>query len=90
MRAQITCYMVTEIYYTFCELLFSVGAGVVILSPNFQKVGKAWQDLNFYSGVAGKKGVTFSRSCNFYIKDKLKSEIFNDQQKCFALSYLRI
>ena len=68
MQAQITCYMVTEIYYTFCELLFSVGAGVAILSPNFQKVGKAWQDLNFYSGVAGKKGVTFFKELQFLHK----------------------
>ena len=32
-------------------------------------------------GGAGKDGVTFFRvGCNFYIKSKLKSEIFNDKK----------
>ena len=32
-------------------------------------------------GVAGKEGVTFFRRvCNFYVKKKLKSEIFNDKK----------
>ena len=34
-------------------------------------------------GVDGKKGVTSFRGggCNFHIKNKLKSEIFNDKKK---------
>ena len=33
-------------------------------------------------GVAGKEGVTFFRGgCNFYIKNKVKSEMFNDRKK---------
>ena len=45
----------------------------------------------FYRGVAGKLGVTFFRGegFSFYIKNKLKSEIFNNKkiykQKCFSL-----
>ena len=32
-------------------------------------------------GVAGKEGVTFFMAgCNFHIKNKLKSEIFNDKK----------
>ena len=42
-------------------------------------------------GVAGKKGVTFSRGgCNFLIKNKLKFGIFNDKkvytQECFVIT----
>ena len=50
------------------------------------KKGQAWQDLNFYRGLLGKKGWLFSgRGCNFDIKNKLKSEIFNDK-KSLAIS----
>ena len=46
-------------------------------------------------GVVGKEGVTFFRGgCNFYVKDKLKSDIFNNrkvyQQIYFSLSELRL
>ena len=40
----------------------------------------------FLEGVAGNEGV----ACNFYVKNKLKSETFHDKksykQKCFCLS----
>ena len=37
--------------------------------------GGAWQDLNFFRGLLGKREVTFIKgSSNFYIKNKLKSE----------------
>ena len=50
--------------------------GVNLLS-NFQK-RVAWQDVIC---VARKEGVTFFRgSCSCYIKNKLKSEIFNDKK----------
>ena len=54
----------------------------------------AWQDLNFQRGLLGKRVVIFSGGCNFYIQNKLKSEIFNDKkvykQNYFFLSQLRI
>ena len=68
----------------------SLSAGGFNLLPNFEK-GGVWQDLKFESEVAGKKGAIFFRlGCNFYRKNKLKSEIFNDkesfQTKTFSLS----
>ena len=48
--------------------------------PNFQK-GGSWQDLNFQRGVAGKREMIFlGGGCNFYIKNKLKFEIFNGKK----------
>ena len=35
----------------------------------------------FRGGLLGKSGVTFFRGCNFHIKNKLKSHIFNDKKK---------
>ena len=51
--------------------------------PNkFLKSGVGEQDLNFYRWVACKEGVDFFRgSCSLYIKNKLKSEIFNGKKK---------
>ena len=34
----------------------------------------------FREGLVGKRGVFFQGGCNFYIKDKLKSKIFNDKK----------
>ena len=52
------------------------------LLPNFQKKGGDQQDLSFQRGVAGKEGGNFFQGvCNFYIKNKLKSEIFNNKKK---------
>ena len=67
------------------------------LPPNFQKGGGLDRTLIFRGGVGGNEGVTFSNflrggegGCNFYIKDKLKSEMFNDkknyQQKCSVIT----
>ena len=62
----------------------SAGCGLSLLL-NFQK-GGAWQDLSpqisgFQRVVAGKdRGDFFQRGCSFYIKNKLKSEIFNDKK----------
>ena len=59
------------------------------LLPNFQKGGGGnLQDLIFKRGVGEKKGVIFARwgggrggaGCNFYKKNKIKSEIFNDKK----------
>ena len=66
--------------YTYCAPPVSAGGGGLNLLPNFQK-GGAKQDFNFESGVAGKKRVTFFiGGCNFYKKNKLKSEIFNGKK----------
>ena len=58
------------------------GGGSSLL-PNFQKRG-AWQDLNFDRRLAGKEGVTGQRGggggYSFFIKNKLKSEIYNDKK----------
>ena len=52
-----------------------LSAGGLNLLQNFQKRGRAWQDLNFYRGVGGKEGVAI-----FSKKDKLKSDIFDDKK----------
>ena len=45
------------------------------------KKGGAWQDLTFQRGIAGIEGATFFQgSRSFYIKNELKSEIFNDKK----------
>ena len=55
------------------------GRGLNLL-PNFQKAG-AWQDLNFERGLLEKRGLTFFRGrLQFYKRNKLKSEIFNDKK----------
>ena len=60
----------------------SAGSGGVL---NFQKEG-AWQDLSpQISGsqrvVARKdRGDFFQGDCSFYIKNKLKSEVFNEKK----------
>ena len=52
--------------------------GGLRLQPNFQK-RRAWQDL-FRRWLLGKRGWLFSgEGCSFYIKNKLKFEIFNDK-----------
>ena len=54
----------------------------------------------FLERVGGKEGGDFFQGaggsgvgCSFYIKNKLKSQVFNDRkvykQKCFSLSLLR-
>ena len=49
------------------------------LQPNFQKGGLTGPHV--LEGAAGKEGMTFfSGGCNFHIKNKLKSEIFNDKK----------
>ena len=58
-----------------------LSAGELSLQPNFQKWW-AWPDLNLLRGVAGKEGMTFFKEggCNFYMKNKLRFEIFNDKK----------
>ena len=52
--------------------------------PNFQKDGGGGGGLDrisiFGEGLRGKRKMTFFRgACSFYIKNRLKSEIFNDK-----------
>ena len=62
----------------------SAGGGLSV-PPNYQKKG-VWQGLSSQiSGsqrvVAGKdRGDFFQEGCSFYIKNKLKCEIFNDKK----------
>ena len=60
--------------------------GGLNLLPNFQKRGRggeggeALQDLDFQRGLLGNRRVTFfSGDCRFYIKNKVKSEIFHNE-----------
>ena len=61
-------------------------------TPFCQRGAKFWKRDGGLTGVGGKEGGDlFKGGCNFYIKDKLNSEIFNDKkslkkQKCFSLS----
>ena len=62
--------------------------GVGVEPPTKFSKRVTWQRLNFSRAVAGKEGWTFSeRGCSFCLKNKLKSEIFNNKkdnkQKCF-------
>ena len=67
------------------------GGGGVELTTKFPKQRGLDRTSTFRGVVAGKEGVTFFRgSCNCHIRDRLKSEIFNDKtvckQKYFSLS----
>ena len=56
-------------------------AGRLNLLPNSQKGGGL--DINFCRRVSGKEGgdiFEWEGGCNFYVKDKLKSELFNDKK----------
>ena len=51
-----------------------LSAGRLSLQPNFQKGGRLDRTSQLLEGVI------FSGGCNFNIKNKLKSEIFNDKK----------
>ena len=57
------------------------GEGLSLL-PNFQKGGGSLTGSQFLEGGCWERGgVTFfMEGCSFYIKSKLKSEIFNDKK----------
>ena len=63
------------------------GGGVLSLWPNFQKKGSLAGSQFLEGGDFFQRG----GGCSFYIKNKLKSEIFKDnnkkvyKQKCFSL-----
>ena len=61
-------------------LLFLLGEVVVEPATKFSVRGGLDWTSTFRGGLVAKRRVTFFRGdgCNFYIKDKLKSEIFND------------
>ena len=64
----------------------SAGGGGLNLQLNFQKGCLIGPQL--LEGIAGKEGMPFFRGgredCNFHIKNKLKSEIFNDKKSLLA------
>ena len=73
--------------FNLCELLHSVHPpficwGVEPLTKFSKGVGGGGLDrISIFREVTGKEGVTFLRGvCSFYIKNKLKSEIFNDKE----------
>ena len=62
-------------------LPLSAGGGVE--SPTkYSKRGGGLVESQFLEGVAGKEGDDFfqGKGCSFYIKNKLKSEIFNNKK----------
>ena len=52
----------------------------LILQPNFQKGGGGWTITQFIEAIACKEGSDFFKGYSFYIKNKLKYEIFNDEK----------
>ena len=60
----------------------------------FSKRGAARQNLNFYSGFAGKEGVTLFRwrGCNFHIKinQNIKIWIFNGKKSSWAKMFFSV
>ena len=56
------------------------GAGGVSLQPNFQKGGGLTGPQLLEGGCWERGGDFFQGGCNFHIKNKLKSEIFNDKK----------
>ena len=60
---------------------FFAGGGGGGEPPIYFSKGRLDRTAIFIGGVAGKEGGDFFRdNCNFYIKNKLKSEIFNDKK----------
>ena len=55
------------------------GGGGIEPTTKFSKRG-GLTEPQLLEGFAGNKGVTFSGGCNFHIKSKSKSEIFNDKK----------
>ena len=70
----------------------AVGSGLN-LQPNFQKEGldRTW---TFREGLLGKTGDIFQGGggggCNFHIKNKLKSEIFNYKKSLQATIFFSV
>ena len=59
-----------------------LSAGGVNLQPNFQKGEGGLKGPQLLKGGWWERGgdIFQGKGCNFYIKDKLKSEIFNDKK----------
>ena len=56
------------------------GGGRLSLQLNFQKGGGLTRPQLLEGGSGKKGGDFFQGGCNFHIKNKLKSEIFNDKK----------
>ena len=58
------------------------GGGGVEAPTKFSKKGEVDRTSTFRGKLVGKREVTFFKGgCNFYIKNKLKSKIFNDNKR---------
>ena len=69
--------------------------GAIYPKSPYQTRGREGVDrISICSGHWDTGNDLFQGGCSFYIKNKLKSGIFNDKkvyrQKCFSLSWLRI
>ena len=62
------------------------------LQPNFQKGGGLDRTSTFRRGCWVRRGDFFQGGCSFHIKNKLKSEIFNDKKSLPAtiLTYIEV
>ena len=58
-------------------------------SNQFFNKGGTWQDL-IRGGLLGKRGDFFQGACSFYIKNKLKSQIFNDKKSLSAKMFFSV
>ena len=94
LSAEVALYLYKSTIQPWMERCCHVWAGTgVEHSKNFLKTEGGVGGLTgsqFWQGSSEKEKVTFfSRTCSIFIKNKLKSEIFNDKklykQKCFSL-----
>ena len=64
------------------------------LEPVLAKLTKRWGDLTgpqlLEGGCWERGGDFFQEGCNFHIKNKLKSEIFNDKKSFLAKIFLSV
>ena len=68
-----------KVHHSVCPLSLSAGGGLNLL-PKFQKGGDLSGPQLLEGGCWERGGDFFQGDCNFYIKNKLKSEIFNDKK----------
>ena len=81
MESSLLSKMGGQFYCAFivCIPHFLQGGRGLNLQPNFQK-GRLDRISIFRGELLGKRGWTFSGGCSFYIKNKLKSKIFNENK----------
>ena len=67
-----------------------LSAGELSLQPNFQKGGGLTGPQLLEGGCWERGGDFFQGGCNFHIKNKLKSEIFNDKKSLYAKIFFSV